>query len=196
MAAGNRSERARWEELYATGQRPDRPPSSWIATTLRSLPNDQPLADIAGGTGRHSAVAAGSGFTVVLVDASPTAIRTARGLAPAVHGVVGDATALPLSAGAFGVVLVSNFLDRFIFPDLAALLAPGGYLVYETYTMAHLELVRRGLARGPSSPAFLLSSGELPTLVAPLAVLHHDEGEVVDDAGRRHSARLLARRDR
>lgn len=187
-------ERARWEELYATGSRPDRPPSAWVAATLASLPNDLPLADVAGGTGRHASVAARSGFTPVLLDVALVAVQRARTAEPRLMPVVAEATALPLAPGRFGTVLVTNFLDRTAFPGLIGLLAPGGYLVYETYTRPHLDLVRAGLARGPSSADFLLGPGELPTLVAPLRVVHYDEGEVHDEAGRRCSARLLARR--
>jgi hypothetical protein len=91
------------------------------------------------------------------------------------------------------VVLVTNFLDRTILPDLIALLAPGGFLVYETYTVAHLDLVRQGIARGPSSLEYLLESGELPRLASGLDVLEYEEGEVDDEAGLRCCARLLAR---
>jgi hypothetical protein len=90
------------------------------------------------------------------------------------------------------MVLVANFLDRAIFPDLIALLEPGGHLVYETYTLAHHELVEKGLARGPRTAAFLLRPGELPELVKPLTVRYHWEGEVEDEAGRRCCARLVA----
>jgi hypothetical protein len=72
------------------------------------------------------------------------------------------------------------------------LLAPGGYLLYETYTTAHLDLVQRGLARGPQSPQYLLQSGELRALARPLTVVEYWEGEVEDEAGRRCCARLVA----
>ena len=53
-------------------------------------------------------------------------------------------------------------------------LAPGGVLVYETFTTAQA-------ARGrPTNPAFLLDSGELATLVAPLEILRAREGDFGD----------------
>ena len=42
--------------------------------------------------------------------------------------------------------------------------------------------------------AYLLEAGELPRLVAPLVVQEHEEGLVVDDAGERHVARVMAQK--
>jgi SAM-dependent methyltransferase len=192
--AKNRGDREKWEELYASGARGDRPPSSWIVQTVADLPNDQPVADVAGGTGRHAVPAARSGRHVVLVDVVLQAVAAAKAAGPVLDGVVADASRLPLRPGRFGIVMVANFLDRAIFPDLIALLAPGGYLVYETYTTAHLDLVQRGLARGPQSLAYLLQPGELRALARPLSVVEYWEGEVEDAAGRRCSARFVGQR--
>jgi SAM-dependent methyltransferase len=187
-------ERERWEELYATGARPDRPPSRWILDAVAALPNDVPVADVAGGSGRHAIPLVRAGRAVVLLDFSHTAVHAAVAAEPRVQGIVADAGALPLRPGRFGIVLVAHFLDRDAMPAIRGLVAPGGYLVYETYTVEHLRLVERGLARGPSSPRFLLSPGELPALCAPLVVLSSEEGEARDEAGHRITARVVARR--
>jgi SAM-dependent methyltransferase len=192
--AKNRGDREKWEELYSSGARPDRPPSSWMVQTVAGLPNDQPVADVAGGTGRHTVPAARSGRHVVLVDIVLQVVAAAKAAGPVLDGVVADASRLPLRPGRFGIVMVANFLDRRIFPDLIVLLAPGGYLVYETYTTAHLDLVQRGLARGPHSLAYLLQPGELRELARPLTVVEYWEGEVEDAAGRRVCARLVGQR--
>ena len=178
MASRNAPDRNRWEELYATGARPDRPPSAWIVEAVGALPNDQPVADIAGGSGRHAVPVAQGGRRVVLVDFAAAAVARAMARAPSVEGVVADVTAIPLRPGAFGVVVVANFLDRTIFADLIALLEPGGHLVYETYTLLHHELVEQGLARGPQTPEFLLHPGELPELAKTLTVRCGWDGEV------------------
>lgn len=191
--AENRGDRQKWEELYASGARGDRPPSSWMVQTVTGLPNDHPVADIAGGTGRHALPVARSGRHVVLVDIVLQAVVAATAAGPPLDGVVADASRLPLRTGRFGIVMVANFLDRAIFPDLVALLAPGGYLVYETYIVAHLDLVQRGLARGPHSLGYLLQPGELPALASPLTPIEYWEGEVEDEAGRRCCARFVGR---
>ena len=192
MASRDAPDRNTWQELYATGARPDRPPSTWIVDTVGALPNDGPVADVAGGAGRHAVPAARGGRRVVLVDFVAEAVARAMARERSIEGVAADAARLPFRNGAFGVVIVANFLDRTIFPELIALLEPGGHLVYETYTLAHHELVEQGLARGPQTTKFLLRPGELPELVKPLAVRYYWEGEVEDEAGRRCCARLVA----
>jgi 2-polyprenyl-3-methyl-5-hydroxy-6-metoxy-1,4-benzoquinol methylase len=166
-----------------------------LLQVVAGLPNDLPVADVAGGTGRHAVPVARAGRHVVLVDIVRQAVAAAKATAgPALDGVVAEASRLPLRPGQFGIVMVANFLDREIFPELIALLAPGGYLAYETYTMAHLELVQRGLARGPHSLAYLLQPGELRELARPLTVVENWEGEVEDGAGRRCCARFVGQR--
>jgi hypothetical protein len=54
---------------------------------------------------------------------------------------------------------------------LVAALAPGGVLLYETFTAA------QALRGRPRNPDFLLQPGELRTLVAPLRVIREREGE-------------------
>ena len=193
MTSRTAEDRKKWEELYATGERPDRPPSPWVVDTLRRLPNDGLVADIAGGSGRHARVVASRDRPVVLADFILDAVNRARAANAAIEAVVADVTVLPFRAESFGTVLVAYFLDRSIFADLMALLAPRGHLVYETYTLDHLDLVQRGLARGPTSAEFLLRPNELLELAKPLQVLEHWEGEVNDEAGRRCCARLIAR---
>jgi 2-polyprenyl-3-methyl-5-hydroxy-6-metoxy-1,4-benzoquinol methylase len=192
MTSRDAPDRNTWQELYATGARPDRPPSSWIVDVVGTLPNAGPVADVAGGSGRHAVPVAQGGRRVVLVDFVAEAVARAMARQPSIEGVAADASRLPLRNGAFGMILVANFLDRTIFPDLIALLEPGGHLVYETYTLAHHELVEKGLARGPRTSEFMLRPGELPELVKPLTVRYYWEGEVEDDAGRRCCARLVA----
>ena len=64
-----------------------------------------------------------------------------------------------------------HYLHRPLFPALVEALAPGGLLVYETFTRAQA-------ARGkPTNPDFLLESGELLDLVRPLEVLASREGD-------------------
>lgn len=194
MGSEGARDREKWEELYASGARVDRPPSTWVLETMAALPNDGPVADIAGGNGRHAVPLARAGRSVVLVDIVEMAVAAARTREPSLCGIVAETTRLPLRRGRFDAVLVVNYLDRKLFPDLVALLAPGGYLVYETYTTAHLALVARGEARGPHSRAYVLNPGELATLARPLEIVSSFEGEVEDEAGRRCCARLVGQR--
>ncbi len=86
--------------------------------------------------------------------------------------------AVPLQAaarlgptGAYDLIVVFHYLHRPLFPALVRALAPGGLLLYETFTIDQA-------ARGhPRNPAFLLDHGELPRLVAPLEILRQRDGE-------------------
>jgi hypothetical protein len=95
----------------------------------------------------------------------------------------------PLPDGPFDLILSFNFLRRELFPALVDRLAPGGLLVYLQATLTNLQRHNRPPA------AFLVSEGELPGLVAPLAVLRHEERWFDDyEDGPRHEARLVARK--
>ena len=82
-------------------------------------------------------------------------------------------------------MLVFNYLHRPLMPAIVDAVEPGGVLIYETFTAGQAQRGR------PTNPAFLLRDGELPALVAPLAVLRAREG---DFEGRLVSSIVAARR--
>ena len=70
----------------------------------------------------------------------------------------------------YDLVLVFFFLQRELFPALAAALKPGGTLIYKTYTTA-----QKDFPGGPSHPMFLLKPNELLRAFSSLRVLHYHE---------------------
>ena len=142
--------------------------------------------DVACGSGRHALLLAAAGFEVHAIDRDAAAIEALRaaagrlGLAlraevrdlEAGGSVLGAGPAAPFGpAGAYDLIVVVHYLHRPLFPDLVRALAPGGLLLYETFTVDQA-------ARGhPKNPAFLLEHGELPRLVAPLNIIRQREGE-------------------
>jgi hypothetical protein len=84
----------------------------------------------------------------------------------------------------FDVLLVSRFLLRARWPDLKRLVVPGGFVVYETFTVGQLAR-----ATGPSSPDHLLNPGELRNAFADWRILFSEE---VDTPAA--MARLVARK--
>ena len=162
-------------------------PEPWLTDNQDLLPGAGQALDVACGRGRHALWLAAKGLVTVAIDRDPDAVRfiddEARRLGVPVTAAVVDleredvggleGSPLP-SQGAFDVIVVVHYLHRPLFPALRAALRPGGVLVYETFTKAQA-------ARGrPSSPAFLLDSGELATLVAPLEILRAREGHFGD----------------
>jgi hypothetical protein len=71
---------------------------------------------------------------------------------------------------------------------ISAALAPGGLLLYETFTVA-----QRALGSGPRRAEFLLEPGELPALFPDLEPLEHWEGRS-EGPPPEFLARLAARR--
>jgi SAM-dependent methyltransferase len=135
------------------------------------------VADLACGRGRHALAVAGWGLPVLGVDRNARFLAELqrRAVAPAlpVQAIRADLEAgarLPLRPGSCGAVLVFRFLFRPLAPHIEALLAPGGLLLYETFTEAQAER-----EAGPSNPAFLLADGELPRLFPGLRVLSYRE---------------------
>ncbi len=192
-AHDSRRERDEWDARYRErGRESDRGASRWVIERCAGLPVDALVLDLAGGTGRHAEPIARGGRTVVLVDFVHRAVAAADARHERIVGVVANANALPFGREAFDAIVCVSFLDRSLFKAFVEMLKPAGVLVYETFTRAHLDVVARGCARGPRNADYLLDAGELATLVAPLVVQEHDEGLVVDDAGERHVARVMA----
>lgn len=178
-----------WEERYASPRRrPRRGPSAWLVTYADRLPTGRAL-DVATGEGRNALFLARRGFEVTGVDRSPTALRTARarareeGLELELH--LADLEACKLPAGPFDVVVVMRYLQRSLFEPLGRALAPGGVLLYESFTRDYLKY-------GPRNPEHLLRPGELREAFRDLEILAFRETE--DPERREARASLLARR--
>ena len=93
----------------------------------------------------------------------------------------------PLGARVFDLVVVTNYLWRPLLPAIAAAVAPGGCLLYETFARGHETLGR------PSRPDFLLQPGELLQAVKGLQVLGYESGRL--EAPARIVQRIAACRD-
>jgi SAM-dependent methyltransferase len=183
MATGDRE---RWDARWAAAPAAD--PAQFLIELADLLPTAGAALDVAGGAGRNAVWLARRGLAVTLVDVSPVALAQARAAAARAGVplalVERDLETAPLPPGPFGLVVCLDFLQRALFPALAAALAPGGLLVFAAAT-------RRNLERHPHPSArFLLDDGEAPRLVRGLEILRAAEGWFGD----RHEARLAARR--
>lgn len=170
---------------HGEGGAPDRPSPFFLRhlATLRQAAERGPLADVACGRGRHLLAAAAAGLPGIGLDRSREAlralaarIRADRIPALAVRCDLEAGAPPPVAEGRFGAVLVFRYLFRPLCPWLVRLLAPGGVLLYETFTEEQARV-----PHGPRNPAFLLRPGELPTLFPELEVLDYREGRFGDD---------------
>jgi SAM-dependent methyltransferase len=149
------------------------------------------VLDLAAGAGREAVFLALHGFVVEAVDNDRGILARAEALAArngvAIRGMVRNLERQDAALGeaAYEVITVFRFLHRPLFPAIAAALAPGGFLVYETY--------RRGQERfgRPKHPRFLLDDGELSFAFPGLTVEQYEEPGPEEGP---ITARLLARR--
>ena len=141
------------------------------------------------GRGRHALVLARAGLRTFGVDVKLDAVRDAIAAAAAdglvVRGWCADLeTRSVLPADRFDIVVVTRYLQRDLFPSLRTTVAPGGLILYETFTIA-----QRALGRGPTSADHLLEPGELRQRFDGFEVLFYEEVAAPDAV-----ARIVARR--
>ncbi len=185
------SDRQRWDHRYAT-LKPNRrtEPVPFLVACLPRLPTRGYALDVAAGAGRNSVALAAHGLTVDAVDVSWHGLRRAMALARR-QGVRINPIVLDLSRGwlprrCYDVVVNTFFLLRDLIPSIKSVLKPGGWLVFETLTIAQIEITpHRARDRN-----YLLKPGELRQLFDDFLILDYWEG--VEE--NRATARLLARK--
>lgn len=130
--------------------------------------------DVAMGRGRHALLLSRAGFRTFGVDIRLDAVRDAAAAASregrTIAAWCADLTAHPLPRAFFQLVVVTRYLQRDLFPALRDALAPGGVVIYETFTTA-----QRALGTGPTSPDHLLKPGELRTRFDSLQLVFYEE---------------------
>ena len=161
--------------------------SPWVARFAPRVPSGDRVLDVAAGTGRHTRFFAGRGHAVVAVDRDTSALSdlTVREDVEVV-GADLEAAPWPLGVERFAAVVVTNYLHRPLLPTLVARVAPGGWLLYETFARGHEAFGR------PTNPDWLLAPGELLDAVAgELTVIAFEEVSLPRPARMQH---LAARR--
>jgi SAM-dependent methyltransferase len=149
--------------------------SSWVARWA-PLMSPGSVLDLACGSGRHARLLAGFKHAVTALDRDAQALAAAagQGIATVQHDLEAPGAAWPFAPGSFAGIVVTNYLHRPLFGDIAAALAPDGMLIYETFARGN-EMFGK-----PSNPDFLLNPGELLELAARggLRVLAYEDGVI------------------
>lgn len=144
--------------------------AAWLVANVDLLRPGGVVLDVASGRGRNAIYLASRGWRVHAVDRDVDALAS---LPKEITTHVLDLESGDVSLGerCYDAVIVFSYLHRPLIPAIVEAVAPGGVLIYETFTRAQA-------ARGrPRNPAFLLKEGELPALVQPLRVVRAREGE-------------------
>lgn len=149
-------------------------PSDWVLRWSQAWRDrDGATAlDLACGSGRHLRLLAGDGVAVTGVDRDAAALAGLAGISGCVELIEADLEQgpWPLEGRVFDVVVVTNYLWRSLLPRVVAAVAPGGWLIYETFTDGQQSVGR------PARPEFLLRPGELLAAVDGLRVVAYEDG--------------------
>src|SRR5215467_2487407 len=183
-----------WNKKYREGSHGSLQPDPFLVAAYEeflSAASPGLALDIAGGVGRHAIWLAQRGWRVKLMDISEVGVKqveenakqtgTASSIATEVRALNSEQD---IGREQYDLVVVFFFLQRELFPALAAAIKPGGHLIYKTYTT---ESQRFG--SGPSHPMFLLQPDELLRAFSSLRILHYHE--TVQERG---VAELVARK--
>jgi SAM-dependent methyltransferase len=153
-------------------------PSDWVARWAHLIAKGEEVLDLASGAGRHARFLASLGFHVTACDRNAEALVSLAGV-PQVTTLCADledGSHWPFPGRFFGGIVVTNYLHRPLFPQIAAALAPGGVLIYETFLSGNERYGK------PSNPQFLLKRDELLEVFGrSLVIAGYEQGRVRRD---------------
>lgn len=184
----------RWDARYAAPQYLyGKEPAVFLKQHLALLPKGRAL-DIAAGEGRNAVFLAQNGFSVDAVDISAVGLGKAQLLASergvSINTIAADLTSYTLGQEKYDVILNFLYLQRDLIPKMKDALVPGGFIVFETYTVDHR---RKGQRDDKFDPRWRLMHGELKQLFSDFKILVYEEVPN-GDVGERATARLLAQK--
>jgi SAM-dependent methyltransferase len=148
-------------------------PSPWITRWAHLVPAAGTVLDLACGRGRHLRFFDARGHAVTGVDRDEHALASVAALGEVVCADIENGP-WPLDGRVFDAVVVTNYLWRPLMPAILACVAPGGVLLYETFSSGN-ETVGK-----PSRPDFLLRPGELLAVCDGLRIVAFEDGFLPD----------------
>jgi len=138
--------------------------------------------DVACGSGRDSVFMASKGWSMTSVDHSQSALERLRLLAKTNRQSV-DERLFDLERddlwfssirSSYSAIVVVRYLHRPIFEQLKTLIAPNGFIIYQTFMRGSEKL------GSPKNPRFLLENGELAELFSDFKI-YEDRIEYLAD---------------
>lgn len=148
------------------------PESAWVARFVPLIRPGGTVLDLAAGGGRHTRLLLAGGFAVRAVDRDTAALAPLAGpRCDIVRIDLETGAPWPLGGGYDGIV-VASYLHRPLLPAIAAALAPGGVLIYETFALGNERFGH------PRNPDFLLRPGELLAACTGLSIVAFEQGEI------------------
>lgn len=186
-------DREKWNQRYRSGAYAGRlHPCALLEAWIDEIPVGRAI-DIACGTGRNALYLAKQGFEVDAIDISGEALDRAREAAQRsdldVNWLEQDLDERLELDASYQLILIVRYVNLPLIRQLAANLAPGGFLVCEQHLVTEAEVV------GPENPAFRVRPGDLLTAAEGLRVRHLEESLAQEPDGQTAAlARLVAQR--
>ena len=145
--------------------------SNWVKYCLEIIPNKKGIAlDLACGKGRHSMHLSNYGYRVLAVDINQQSLNCFNNkLITKKNKDIEDLKNWPLEKEKFDIIVVTNFLNRNIFPSIIKSINKNGYLIYETFSEGHQNIGK------PSNPNYILKQRELISLCVKLKLIAYEE---------------------
>jgi SAM-dependent methyltransferase len=161
--------------------------SAWVQRWSHLAPQTGQILDLACGHGRHMKWFSDLGHEVIGVDRSQESLNSAASYGQVVEADIESGPWPLLSNGQFrqfSAVIVTHYLWRPLFPAIIGSVAPGGLLIYETFSHGNETLGK------PSRPDFLLQPAELLVVFGKMQIIAFEEGLL--DSPLRHMQRIAA----
>jgi len=166
----------RWDDRYASAEvwQTEHRPFGWLK--IHAPAGQGRLAlDLACGLGHNTIWLAEQGYRALGVDASRVAVcravKAARQHQVTTRVVFAqvDLDEFRPAPGSVDLIAVIRYLNRDLFPALAAALRPGGWLVYATFNQTELK------CQPDLNPDYLLYPGELREAFPDLIMVDYEE---------------------
>jgi len=144
--------------------------SNWVKYCSERLPfKNGYVLDLACGKGRHSKFLSNLGYNVLSVDIDKDKLNCFNGnLIKKKVTDVEDINNWPLERTKFNAIIVTNFLNRAIFPLIISSIQKEGYLIYETFSEGHEKIGR------PTNSKYILKHRELIRLSGKMQLLAYE----------------------
>ncbi len=135
--------------------------------------------DVACGAAQNTIWLAEQGFTAFGVDASRIGLE--RGMCEAqerdtnVRLFAADLDVYPLPTNYFDVIVVFRYLNRDLVPALKQALSVGGFMIYKTFNVRHLQI------NSSFNKNYVLQAGELREFFADFKTITTNDDDSPDD---------------
>ena len=163
--------------------------SNWVKYCLKVIPcKNGYVLDLACGKGRHSIFLSNLGYNVLAADIDQDKLDYFNGKLIQKRVIdVENINNWPLEEKKFNVIIVTNFLNRKIFPSIIGSIKKGGYLIYETFSEGHQKIGR------PTNPKYILKPRELLRLSNKMQLVAYENIYINNPSKHLFQQRILAK---